>query len=83
MRRRIGQVIAPLFIIQRVANRSALTSETTVSGEVVLFKARDGGQSVDRLPGGDPTRLVNRRGVNPKELGVGAGITTDFHQNKV
>jgi len=37
MSRRIGQVIAPLLVIRRVANKSALTSNTTVTGHVGSF----------------------------------------------
>ena len=36
----IGQVIAPLLIVQRVANRNALTSNTIVSGGTSSFRVR-------------------------------------------
>jgi len=54
----IGQVIAPLLIIQRVANRIALTSDTIVSGNIGSFRARSRGESTGgsyALPGGYPT----------------------------
>jgi len=41
----IGQVIAPLLIIQRVANQSALTSSTIVSGHVNSLHVRSRGVS--------------------------------------
>jgi len=40
MRQWIGQVIAPLLIIKRVANGSALTSRAIATGHTSLFNAR-------------------------------------------
>ena len=69
-----GQVIASLLIIQRVANKSALTSNTLVTGHLSTFKARGRGGTTDTsctLPGEDPTISVDRRGVSSGELDVG------------
>ena len=80
IRRRIGQVIASLLIIQRVANKSALTSKTIVSGHLSTFKARShGGTSCTSgpLPGGGPASWEDKRGVSSSELGVGVESMTE------
>ena len=53
MRRRIGQVIAPLFIIQRVANRSALTRPPS-PGMSFCLKLGTGGSRWTASPVGTP-----------------------------
>ena len=86
MRRRIGQVIAPLLIIQRVANKSAFTGNTIASRHLSSFKARSRGMSTGgnvTLSGGDPTGSVDCPGVDSCDLGVGIETTTDFHLNKI
>ena len=75
-----GQVIASLLIIQRVANKSALTSNTLVTGHLSTFKARGCGGTTDTrctLPGEDLTISVDRRGVSSGELDVGIELRSD------
>ena len=75
-------MIASLLIIQRVANRSALTSNTVASGRLSDFKARSQGQLTtgsDALPsGGDPASSVDERGTDSGEPGVGITMV-DIH----
>ena len=82
--RQIVQVIAPLLVIQRVANNSALTSNTVASGCISEFGVRSrrelsGGS--DTLPGEDPVSSVDRRGVGSGEFGVRTSI--DIHREKI
>ena len=77
--RRIGQAIASLLIIQRVANKSALTSNTIASGHLSSFRARSGERTTGTsgaLPSGDPANSVDRRGVTSGELEIGVQETT-------
>ena len=79
MWRRIGQVIAPLLIILRVADKSALTSNTIASGRVSEFKVRSpeeltGGGTIS---GGDSTSSADERGMDSGELVVGAATHQD------
>ena len=79
-----GQVIAPLLVIQRVANKSALKSNTVVSGRLSSFEARTRGELTDgsgALPGGDPTSSVDRHGVSSGEPRSEVETTTDSHRN--
>ena len=82
----MGQVIAPLLVIQRVADKSALTGDIVVSAHLSEFKARSGGQltagSVD-LPSGDPACSVDGNGKNSGELGAEVESTIDFHRGEV
>ena len=82
----VGQVIAPLLIVQRVANKSALTSNTVVSGRL-SFRARGGEESTsgggvlsDGYPVGSAGRHEYRN--NFGEVEVEAEIAVDFLQNK-
>ena len=78
----IGQVIAPLLVILRVANKSAFTSNAAVSGR--LSSSRSWGQLVggsDTLPGGNPSSSVDRRGVESYELGTRVATATDSHKD--
>ena len=80
MRRWINQVIAPLLIIQRVANKSAFTSNTVTSACLSEFKARSHGRSTGcsgALPDGDLTR----RGVGSGEPRSEVETTTDSHRD--
>ena len=82
----IGQVIAPLLIIQRVANKSALTSNTIASLHLSSFKTRSRGISTGgsgALPDGDPTSSVDRRGVGSGEPGIEVETRSDFHQDNI
>ena len=75
-------MIASLLIIQRVANKSALTSNTVASARLSDFKARSRGQPTTgggAIPsGGDSMSSVDERGTNSGELGVGM-TTIDVH----
>ena len=68
MQRRIRQVIAPMLIIQRVANKSALTSNDVVHGWISEFEAKNQEESTGdggSLPSGDPmTSSVGECGKN-------------------
>ena len=79
--RRTEQVIAPLLIIRRVANKSAFTSDTINPGSISSFKARTRGEltgsSVD-ISGGNPGSSVGECGMDSGELGVENVI--DFHR---
>jgi len=72
-RRRGVQVIAPLLIVQRVASKTALTSNTDMIGNISSFKARDpaeltgGSVSLDNK---DPNGSVVERGTNSDEFSV-------------
>jgi len=82
MRRRTGQVIAPLLIIQRVANGSAFTGHTITIGHTSLFNARRQGEPTGR--DGTPlgSYLKNSAvvyGNNPGSPGVVVEKTTDLH----
>ena len=70
----IGQVIAPLLIIQRVANQSALTSNTIVTAQIDSFRTRTRGESARGsrdLPGGYyPTRSMDNHGESTGELEI-------------
>jgi len=81
------QVLAPLLIIQRIANQNALTGDTVVTAQISEFKARSGGQLTagSVMPGGDPMRSVHRNihgKNNSGDLGVGVTTTINFaHDN--
>ena len=83
MRRRAGKVIAPLLIIKRVADKSALTKNTIVSGRLSSFKTGAGGEvtgSSGTLSGGGPVSSVDGHGMpGSSEHGAGAGATIDLH----
>ena len=86
-RLRIEQVIATLLIVQRVANKSALTSNTVASGRLNDFKAHSredltGGSGT--LDGSDLVTSGDRHGVDSEKLGAGVGVgtTTDSYQEK-
>ena len=81
MLRRVGQVIAPLLIVQRVANRSALTSETITAVPTISFNPWSRGESTGgALPGGDPMSL-DERGKKSGELGFRVRTTIDLHRD--
>ena len=78
-------MIAPLLVIQRIANKSALTSNTIASGHLSSFKARSradvtGGGGT--LPSGDdyPVSSVDEPAG---ELGAGAETTIDLHREEI
>ena len=89
MRHRIGQVIAPLLIIQRVANKSALTKNTMVSGRLGSVKSRSQGRSMGgsgALPGGDPISPADEHEMNSGEAGAGVEIfetAIDSHRDQI
>ena len=86
MCRWIGQVIASLFVIHRVANKSALTSNTLVSGRMSTFKAESRPELTegsDSIPGGGPASSVGEREMGSSEPGVGVETTNDSHRDEV
>ena len=86
MRRRVGQVIAPLLIIQRVADKSALTSDTVVSGHLCSFKAKNRGELTGgsvALPNGNPMDSTDRIGKDSDEHEVGVETMVDFHRDEI
>ena len=75
-------MVAALLIIQRVTNKSALTSNTVASARLSDFKARSRGQLTTGggaiFSDGDPMSSLDERGANvPGELGAGTAI--DVH----
>ena len=76
-----------MLIIQRVANQSALTSNTIIPGHLGSFHVRSGRKSMGggTLPGGYPMDSVDRYGKNGRELGIGVDVETtiDLHHDKV
>lgn len=81
-------MIAPLLIVQRVANKNALTGNVIISGSVGLLN--NGGQGKFTggsgiLLGGSPMRSgMNRSGTNSSgEPGVWVNTTIHFHRDKV
>ena len=88
MQQRSYQVIAPLLVILRVANKSALTSNTIASGRIGEFKARsrveptgDGGA----ISCGDHVNSADEGGMNSGELAVGVATVdiVDIHQDGI
>ena len=78
----IGQVIAPLLVITRVANKSAFTSNTPVPGRLGSSRSwvqLTGGS--DTLPGGNLSSSVDGRRVDSYELGIRVETTTDSHRD--
>ena len=82
IQRRIGQVIAPLLVIRRVANRSALTSSAVTSGRNSEFRARSRRDSTDgssaTLPSGGTTSSVDEYEMNSGGVGAGAEISVEL-----
>lgn len=73
-------MIAPLLIIQRVASRSALTSESVTSGHISSFKAETRGElTSDSGPfGGDPISSVDEDGTSSGQVGVESLTMIEF-----
>jgi len=79
------QVIAPFLIIQRVANQSALTSNSVATGNPGSFNFRSRGRTTDgsgTLSGGYPMDSADKYGKSSGELGIGVNTTLEFHQDK-
>ena len=81
-------MIAPLLIILRAANRTALTSDTFASVHISEFKARSRGEITGgggALPGGDPVGSMDEHVTNSYELGACHVRTTDIdsHQGDI
>ena len=78
------QVIAPLLIIKRVANQSALTSSTVVTGPNVSFHVGSRMESTRDscvLPGGHPTCPSDKHEGGSGEIGLEVETTIDFHRD--
>ena len=74
------QVIAPLLIVLRVANRSALTSETITSGNVGSLHFRSQGKTTsgdEAISEEHPTSSVDKDRETPTESGVGTQAAID------
>ena len=74
----VEQVIAPLLIVLRVANRKALTSEAIVSGNIGSIRFRSQGESADdsgTVAYEYPTGSVGTDGGNPSGLPDGSEDT--------
>jgi len=79
-RRRNGQVIASLLIIQRVANRSALTRDTIATGSSIQLRAH----SQKGLAGENPVSSVGQQEVNSSgELVFGVKPVMDIRRGEV
>ena len=80
-------MIAPLLIIQRVADKSVLTNSTAVSAHISEFKAGSRGRSTDgsgTLPGGVPMSYKDECGTTSGEPGAEVEMTAiDLHRDKV
>ena len=77
-------MIAPLLIIQRVADRSALTSRTIITGHTSSFSVRRQGEPTgsDGTPlDGHLKNLATGYGKNPGELGSVVETMTDFRSD--
>ena len=71
IRRRIEQVIAPLLIIRRVANRSVLRRNTIITGHFDPFHVGSLGGSLGRSgtsPGGNPASSADEDGESSGRL---------------
>ena len=74
-------MIAPLLIVQRVANQSALTNHSFTTS-TSSFNVRGQGELTggDGIPlGGYPKNPVAGYGKTPDELGTAVEKSTDFH----
>ena len=80
----VEKAIAQLLVIRRVANKSALTSNTTASVRVSGFKTRTRGELAGggTPPSGDRVSPVDGRGMNSVGLAVGILIAdVDPHRD--
>jgi len=78
-----GQAIAPLLIIQRVANKNALASRTIVTGRS-SFNVGNRGDSAGNdgvRPDGYHMSSVDKYGNGSGELEVRVETTVDFHRD--
>ena len=76
-------MIAPLLIIQRVADQSALTSTTIASRSTASLNTGIRGKTTNgsgTLAGG---YAMDKYGGASGDLGVGVETTVDLHQDKV
>ena len=74
---------AAYIIIQRVANKSAFTSNTVASGQVISFKVRSRGQFTDGSGTLPDTSSVDKYEMSSRKLEVGVDTTIDFHWDKI
>ena len=81
-----GQVIAPLLIVERVANRTALTSDSIVTGNVGTFRTRSRGESTGgsyARSGGQPMCSADSHGKGTGEVGAVAETAVDPQDSRV
>ena len=79
-------MIAPLLIIQRVADKSALTSDAIVSGSVSSLKtgSQEELTSGNDALGGYSMSSEGKRGINSSgKLGVVVETAINFHRDVV
>ena len=76
-------MIAPLLIIKRIANRSALTSETFVSGRTGQFNSRSHGGSTGGTTflSRHPMDSVDKYKTSSSEPGAGVGAVIDLRRD--
>ena len=78
------QVIAPLLIIQRVANQRALTSKSFATGSISSIDFRSRGRTTggsEIIPDVYPVSSVGRYGRSPNELDIWVETTIDLRQD--
>ena len=81
---RIGQVIAPLLIIKRVANRNTLIGQTVATGNTSSFKIgsqRESKGSGGTLPSEYPMDSMGKCGEGSGEIGVRVETAIDLHRD--
>ena len=82
MLRRIGQVIAPLLIVKRVAEKNASPSNTITTGNISSSRSqRESKGSGGVLPSGYPMDSVGKYRETPGELRVGVETTIDLRRD--
>ena len=80
----IGQVIAPLLIIKRVADRNTLIGNAVATGNTSSFKIgsqRESKGSGGSLPSDYPMDPVGKFGEGSGELGIRVETAIDFHRD--
>ena len=75
-------MIASLLIIQRVADKSAFTSNTITHVSAPMFRVRGQGESTDDS-GEYPMGFASKSGTTSGEVGVGVETVINVRQDKV
>ena len=77
-------MIAPLLVILRVANKSALASKTIASGQLSSFKAGTRGELTDggtALLDEEPSSSADQSGVGSRRLGTEVETMADSYRD--